>query len=87
MAEKPTKPEAGEKPKTPSQGAVDPEGVRVEDMELSEQQLRMVSGGKGLGGAVRAIGGVVGRMGGLRAERPDGLQGQDALRPSQLLGQ
>ena len=87
MADDKTKSEKGDEPRVESGSNVDPESVKVEDMELSEQQLRMVSGGKGLGGAVRAIGGAVGRMGGLRAERPDGLQGQDALRPSQLVGQ
>ncbi len=76
MADDKTKSEKGDEPRVESGSNVDPESVKVEDMELSEQQLRMVSGGKGLGRALRAIGGVAGRMGGMRDqdERPDVLR-------------
>jgi hypothetical protein len=56
MADEHTKPAATEGTKTTSELGVDLESVQVEDMELSEQQLRLVSGGagKGYGGALRA---------------------------------
>ena len=43
------------KPEATPEAGVDLENVKVEDMELDEQQLRMVSGGvgKGYGGVVR----------------------------------
>ncbi len=49
MADEKTKPEGAEEPKAASEGGVDLESVRVKEMELTEQQLRMVSGGKGYG--------------------------------------
>jgi hypothetical protein len=53
MTDEKTKPESPEK--TAAEG-VDPESVRIEDMQLSEQQLRIVSGGKGYGRGGIAVG-------------------------------
>lgn len=55
MTDEKTKPGAAGQPEVPSPAGVDPETVRIEEMELTEQQLRLVSGGKGLGGIGRAI--------------------------------
>ncbi len=39
----------GKASEAPPAGDVDPERVELKDMELTEQQLRVVSGGKGMG--------------------------------------
>lgn len=80
MADDKTKAEGAAKPNVSSDKSVDPESVRIEDMELTEQQLRTVSGGKGLGR--------VGSSFGIWKQRPTALQNEAELQKlNQTIGQ